>query len=170
MKTLLDVLWIKEESVFRYETKSLVYLRRKVNCNANLSGQRIDDTSMTEHELHFWRTSLDFECLLDSINYSTLSQFLSEYAVHKNLICNVQRLASTETVFKADRKRPGKRSIPQREKKPMKLMQIVMQKRTKSGALVSDPCVGTGATAIASFLKNRAWYLLAATGIVISSS
>lgn len=70
------------------------------------------------------------------------------------MICNVPRLSNAKTSFKRENTGPGKTSML-RLKEPVKLMQGVLQKKTKPGGLIFNPFVCSVTTAKACLLEKR---------------
>lgn len=97
--------------------------------------------------------ALDFAGILSLIDLFYDSFLRSQVLGKTYVTCNIPKLSFQESAFKTDGLLHGKRSMMGPKQNHIVLLQDIRRKYSKTSALVLDPCLYTGITAILAFSR-----------------
>ena len=145
-----------EGQVFSVEPIPLHYTKQRGYYNTDPRLQRLSHLSVVEQAVHVWKNGMVFQCALEKINYGRSGTIRSVHPGTCNEMNNIPRVPNNEKIFlPSHSKQMGPRQMLRPEQKSRQWMMDIIEKFTKPGDLVVDPCAGTFSVAMACMLMPK---------------
>lgn len=134
----------------------LHYTKQRGYYNTDPRLQRLSHLSVVEQAVHVWKNGMVFQCALQKINYGHSGTIRSVHPGTCNEMNNIPRVPNNEKIFlPSHSKQMGPRQMLRPEQKSRQWMMDIIEKFTKPGDLVVDPCAGTFSVAMACMLMPK---------------
>lgn len=132
------------QQVFQVEAAPIFIVKKDWNFHSRIGPRSVGKhTNIVEVCLHFWRNGGSEDDIKSRLDFKTPCEFGGKNPSWTNVITEVPLVSGEEIVY--DQQASGRKRV-RPEQKPIKLIKYFLNKFTKPGDLVVDPCAGTFAT------------------------